>query len=207
LQEILHVHVPHYVHMFHMIMEGPKPWRFGQLLLPGGSHSLGSPEYALRAHTRAPLTGTLVEILHCDHLPDGRLLILIGGLARFRVRPSRFFLLFFCPFAFSLLFCPVMSFSSSGFAPSFPFLPPVVPRPVLFSLLFWPVFSISSPYFDPSFPFFPPILPRLFHPFPLLFLPPFHPFLQFYPLNPFHPLLLLHPFPSLHRRLLNGFGG
>ena len=41
MQEILHVHVPHYCHMFESIVAGPKPWRFGHLYLPGGSASLG----------------------------------------------------------------------------------------------------------------------------------------------------------------------
>lgn len=84
--------MPHYVHMFQVIMAGPKPWRFGYLLLPEGSVNLGNPTYGLRPHTKAPLVGTLAEILHCDHLPDGRMNMLVAGLARFKVWP----LLHFC---------------------------------------------------------------------------------------------------------------
>ena len=40
-QEVLHVHVPHYVDMFERIMAGPRPHRFAHLYLPGGSASLG----------------------------------------------------------------------------------------------------------------------------------------------------------------------
>lgn len=43
LQEVLHVHVPHYCHMFEGIMAGPRPWRFGHVYLPGGSEALGTP--------------------------------------------------------------------------------------------------------------------------------------------------------------------
>jgi hypothetical protein len=85
VQEILHVHVPHYTHMFQSIMAGPRPWRFGHIYLPEGSRNLGSPEYALEPRTRAPLTGTLAEILHCDQMTDGRMLLLIGGVGRIRV--------------------------------------------------------------------------------------------------------------------------
>ena len=42
-QEVLHVHVPHYCHMFEAVMAGPRPWRFGHVYLPGGSANLGNP--------------------------------------------------------------------------------------------------------------------------------------------------------------------
>ena len=35
MQNILHVHVPHYVHMFETVFRGGRPWRFGHLYLPG----------------------------------------------------------------------------------------------------------------------------------------------------------------------------
>ena len=47
-QEVLHVHVPHYCHMFEGIMAGPRPWRFGHVYLPGGSEALGTPAAAIR---------------------------------------------------------------------------------------------------------------------------------------------------------------
>jgi Lon protease-like protein len=80
------VHVPHYTHMFDQVLAGPRPWRFGHLYLPEGSRNLGSPEYDLVPGTKAPLTGTLMEVLSCLWLKDGRLLLLAVGLCRFRVR-------------------------------------------------------------------------------------------------------------------------
>ena len=42
-QEVLHVHVPHYCHMFGDVMAGPRPWQFGHFFLPGGSANLSNP--------------------------------------------------------------------------------------------------------------------------------------------------------------------
>lgn len=53
-------------HMMEDVLAGPQPWRFGHLLLPGGSTSLGSSDYALRPRTRAPLVGTLLEVRCCS---------------------------------------------------------------------------------------------------------------------------------------------
>jgi hypothetical protein len=56
-QEVLHVHVPHYCHMFEGIMAGPRPWRFGHVYLPGGSEALGTPAAAiqpLQSQSRCP---------------------------------------------------------------------------------------------------------------------------------------------------------
>ena len=79
------MHVPHYSAMFERLLRGPRPWRFGHLLLPGGSANLGNDEYALRPGTKAPLTGTMMEVLQAVRLPDGRLLLLAAGTTRFRV--------------------------------------------------------------------------------------------------------------------------
>ena len=48
------------------VLAGPQPWRFGHLLLPGGSTNLGSSGYELRQRTRAPLVGTLLEVRRCS---------------------------------------------------------------------------------------------------------------------------------------------
>jgi Lon protease-like protein len=88
VQEVLHVHVPHYTHMFEQILAGPKPWQFGHVYLPGGSRNLGSPEYELAPGSKAPLTGTLMEVLSYLWMKDGRLLVLAVGVCRIRVSPS-----------------------------------------------------------------------------------------------------------------------
>ncbi len=85
MQEVLHVHVPHYTHMFKQLLARPRPWRFGHLYLPGGSINLGGPEYELAPGSRAPLTGTLMEILSYLWMEDGRLLVLAVGICRIRV--------------------------------------------------------------------------------------------------------------------------
>lgn len=84
-QEILHVHVPHYTHMFEQLMAGPRPWHFGHVYLPEGSRNLGNPEYDLAPGSKAPLAGTLMEVLSSLWLKDGRLLLLAVGLCRIRV--------------------------------------------------------------------------------------------------------------------------
>eukprot|EP00887_Chlorella_sp_A99_P001815 scaffold19.g1815.t1 len=72
--------------MFERLLSGPRPWRFGHLLLPGGSRNLGSEEYALAPGSQAPLVGTLMEAVR---FPDGRLLVLAAGLSRIRVARVR----------------------------------------------------------------------------------------------------------------------
>ncbi|KAH7617703.1 hypothetical protein Ndes2526B_g07569 [Nannochloris sp. 'desiccata'] len=84
-QEVLHVHVPHYVDLFSRLFTQKRPWRFGHLYLPNGSASLGAEEYALQYGSNAPLVGTLMEIVQAVRFPDGRLLILAAGVGRFKV--------------------------------------------------------------------------------------------------------------------------
>ena len=80
MQEVLHVHVPHYIHMFDTIMAGLRPWRFGHVYLPGGSEALGTPAAAISprqpaestvasgggemggATAGAPTVGTIMEV-------------------------------------------------------------------------------------------------------------------------------------------------
>ncbi|GAB4819423.1 hypothetical protein N2152v2_006469 [Parachlorella kessleri] len=87
--EVLHVHVPHYCALFGRLLARPRPWRFGHLYLPGGSASLGSPDFDMVPGSQAPLVGTLMEVLHAVRFPDGRLLILAVGLSRFKVVRTR----------------------------------------------------------------------------------------------------------------------
>jgi len=84
-QEVLHVHVPHYVDLFSRLFSQKRPWRFGHLYLPNGSASLGAEQYALQYGSNAPLVGTLMEIVQAVRFPDGRLLILAAGVGRFKV--------------------------------------------------------------------------------------------------------------------------
>ena len=90
-QEVLHVHVPHYCDALSRVLAGPQPWRFGHLYLPGGSANLGDPCYALEPGSQAPLVGTLMEVLQAVAFPDGRLLILAAGVARFKASDPREF--------------------------------------------------------------------------------------------------------------------
>lgn len=90
-QEVLHVHVPHYVDLFNRLISpnSKRPWRFGHLYLPGGSASLSLDEYEMKPGSKAPLLGTLMEILQVVKFSDGRLLILAVGLDRFQVIKPR----------------------------------------------------------------------------------------------------------------------
>jgi hypothetical protein len=77
-QEVLHVHVPHYCHMFEGIMAGPRPWRFGHVYLPGGSEALGTPAAAIRPLQPDGRRGFL--ILHpafCFHTLPARLVLVL----------------------------------------------------------------------------------------------------------------------------------
>ncbi|KIY94102.1 hypothetical protein MNEG_13861 [Monoraphidium neglectum] len=84
-QSILHVHKPHYVHMFDRLFSSPQPWVFGHLYLPGGSSNLGAEEYRLESGSQAPLVGVLMEVTRAARLMDGKLLILATATARFKV--------------------------------------------------------------------------------------------------------------------------
>lgn len=90
-QGILHVHAPHYAHMFEALFAQqqqephpapPSPGQqqqqqqpspalpppqqqrilFGHLLLPSGSRNLSNPEYALTPGSQAPLVGVLMQV-------------------------------------------------------------------------------------------------------------------------------------------------
>lgn len=57
LQELYHIHVPHYTAMFSRLLRSPRPWRFGHLYLPSGSSNLGNPEYALAPGSQVRILG------------------------------------------------------------------------------------------------------------------------------------------------------
>ena len=93
---VLHVHVPHYCHMFEQMIgdaaadeeivtfgaDGPQ---YGHLLLPGGSAALDKPESLLTRGTTAPTIGSLMRIREVRRLDSGRLAIVSEALVRFRV--------------------------------------------------------------------------------------------------------------------------
>lgn len=97
-QCVLHVHRPHYLHMFDELLAAPAsalptsaggPRVFGHLYLPGGSASLGAPGSELAAGSSAPLVGVLMEVTRAARLRDGKLLVLATAVARFRVVRAR----------------------------------------------------------------------------------------------------------------------
>jgi Lon protease-like protein len=90
-QNVLNCHVPHYTHMFHRILSGPKPWLFGHLFLPGGSENLDNPLYRLPEEpsgsigTQATVAGTLMQVTDYRQLEDGRLALIVQALERFQL--------------------------------------------------------------------------------------------------------------------------
>jgi Lon protease-like protein len=90
-QNVLNCHVPHYTHMFRRILSGQKPWLFGHVFLPGGSENLNNPEYALPSNTeqygisKATTVGTLMRISDYYDLNDGRLVLIVQALERFKI--------------------------------------------------------------------------------------------------------------------------
>ncbi|GIL77916.1 hypothetical protein Vretimale_6554 [Volvox reticuliferus] len=88
-QALLHVHTPHYVHMFDRLFASSSrgPWLFGHVHLPAGSRNLGAPEWALcTAGSRAPTVGVLMEVNRAVRLEDGKLMVLATALCRIKVR-------------------------------------------------------------------------------------------------------------------------
>lgn len=86
-QNVLNVHVAHYTHMFQSIVNGPKPWYFGSLYLPGGSENLENDEYRLcREDSKQTRWGTLMKVSDYQQLDeDGRLLLIVQAVGKYRV--------------------------------------------------------------------------------------------------------------------------
>ncbi len=85
-QRVLNVHVPHYTNMFRKILNSnAKTKYFGHLYLPGGSENIDNPEYRLVENSKATLTGVLMKITSYRELKDGRLMLVVQALERFRV--------------------------------------------------------------------------------------------------------------------------
>jgi Lon protease-like protein len=85
-QNVLNVHVPHYTNMFQKILRSDSKTKyFGHLYLPGGSENLDNPEYKLEEGSKASLTGVLMKISSYEELDDGRLVLVVQALEKFRV--------------------------------------------------------------------------------------------------------------------------
>ena len=94
-QNVLNCHVPHYTHMFRKVLYGPKPWYFGHIYLPRGSENLENPNYFLCSSDNTNTTtsrpdavthiGTLMKISDYKQLEDGRLMLIVQALNKFRV--------------------------------------------------------------------------------------------------------------------------
>lgn len=78
----LNVHQPQYTLLFEGLLTRPRPWLYFHVLLPGGVSNLDNPEYALEPGSKAPLTGTLMEVVAVQREADSRLSLIVQGLAR-----------------------------------------------------------------------------------------------------------------------------
>ena len=85
-QNVLNVHVPQYTNMFQKILySDSNPKYFGQVYLPGGSDNLDNPEYRLEEGTKSTLIGVLMQIADYKQLEDGRFVMIVQSLERFRI--------------------------------------------------------------------------------------------------------------------------
>lgn len=85
-QNVLNVHVPHYTNMFQKIIySDSNPKYFGHIYLPGGSDNLDNPEYRMETGSKSTMIGTLMQISDYHQMDDGRFVMIVQGLERFRI--------------------------------------------------------------------------------------------------------------------------
>jgi len=93
-QNVLNVHVPHYTNMFQKIIRSDaNPKYFGHLYLPGGSDNLDNPDYRMQVDAElgskgmggASIVGVLMQITDYEEMDDGRLVMIVQALERFKV--------------------------------------------------------------------------------------------------------------------------
>eukprot|EP00747_Dinoflagellata_sp_TGD_P178782 gnl/TRDRNA2_/TRDRNA2_28383_c0_seq1.p1 gnl/TRDRNA2_/TRDRNA2_28383_c0~~gnl/TRDRNA2_/TRDRNA2_28383_c0_seq1.p1 ORF type:complete len:613 (+),score=101.51 gnl/TRDRNA2_/TRDRNA2_28383_c0_seq1:158-1996(+) len=81
-QVTLNIWQPQYTLMFSKLLAEPGPHYYLHVLLPGGAESLGQPGYELVPGSQASLVGTLMRVVYAKQQPDGRLALVVQGLAR-----------------------------------------------------------------------------------------------------------------------------
>ena len=87
---VLNVFQPQYTLMFEKLLATPQPWFYGHVYLEGGVENLDNPDYALKPGSKAPLTGTLMQVVAVQRESDSRLTLIVQGLARgIVVRPTQ----------------------------------------------------------------------------------------------------------------------
>ena len=79
---VLNVFQPQYTLMFERLLSGPQPWIYLHVLLPGGVENIANPEYALVPGSKAPLAGTLMQVMAVQREADSRLTLLVHGVGR-----------------------------------------------------------------------------------------------------------------------------
>ena len=96
-QNVLNVHVAHYTNMFQKILYSDSETKyFGHIYLPGGSDNLDNPDYKMEVDQGglgagsnskggAALIGVLMQIADYKQLEDGRFVMIVQALERFRV--------------------------------------------------------------------------------------------------------------------------
>lgn len=87
-QNVLNVHVAHYTNMFQKILYSDSETKyFGHIYLPGGSDNLDNPMYKMGvdSNSKGTLIGVLMQIADYKQLEDGRFVMIVQALERFRV--------------------------------------------------------------------------------------------------------------------------
>ena len=78
----LNIFQPQYTLMFETLLATPEPWIYFHVLLPGGVDNLADPQFSLEPGTKAPLCGTLMQVVAVQREEDSRLSLIVQGLGR-----------------------------------------------------------------------------------------------------------------------------
>eukprot|EP00899_Mesostigma_viride_P026676 jgi/Mesvir1/7193/Mv19021-RA.1 len=77
-EDLLHIFMPHCVHMFEEILARPRPWLYAHSFIGGAKGSSDD----LTVHSTA---ATLMEIMEVERFSDGRLLLVVEGRQKVRL--------------------------------------------------------------------------------------------------------------------------